>query len=125
MGVRFRSVWSSGFSLAQTSFFFKEGLVLYAIIGGVGKIWFRSVLFLINFQEYCVAYMSLSGCLLLTFLFRASFLSLNGMSLMLSTAAAEGRTSATSSLEWLETEWLEAEWLEKSGWRQSGWREYS
>ena len=93
--VRFRSVWSSGFSLAQTSFFFKEGLALYAITGDDGKIWFSSVLFLINFQcflkilltlfissEYCVANISLSGCLVLTFLFRASFLSLNGMFLM-------------------------------------------
>ena len=53
------------------------------------------MLFFINFQcflkillilfissEYCVANMSLSGCLILTFLFRASFLSLNGISLI-------------------------------------------
>ena len=33
-------------------------------------------------SEYCVANISLSGCLVLTFLFRTSFLLLNGMSLM-------------------------------------------
>ena len=36
--VGFESVWASGFSLARTSFFFKEGLALYAITGGDGKI---------------------------------------------------------------------------------------
>ena len=30
-------VGSSGFSLTQSSFFFKEGLALYAITGGDGK----------------------------------------------------------------------------------------
>ena len=93
--VGFGFVRSSGFSLALTSFFFREGLALYAITGGAGKIWFSSVLFFINFQcflkillilfissEYCVANMSLSGCLILTFFFRASFLSLNGISLI-------------------------------------------
>ena len=95
-GIGFGFVWSSGFSLARTSFFLREGLALYAITGGAGKIWFSSVLFFfINFQcflkillilfissEYCVANMSLSGCLILTSLFRASFLSLNGISLI-------------------------------------------
>ena len=39
---------------------------------------------------------------------------------MLSTAAAEGGTSATSSPEWLETEWLEAEWLGME-WLETEW----
>ena len=47
LGVRFGFVWSSGYSLALTSFFFREGLALYAITGGAGKIWFSSVLFLL------------------------------------------------------------------------------
>ena len=93
--IGFESVWSSGFILARTSFFLREGLALYAITGGDGKIWFSSALFLINVQcfrkiplilfissVHCVTKTSLSCCLVLTFLLRASFLSLNGMSLM-------------------------------------------
>ena len=63
-------------------------MLLQGVLGKSGS----TVLFLINFQcflkifltissEYCVANMSLSG-LILTFLFRASFLSLNEMYLM-------------------------------------------
>ena len=81
--------------MARTSFFLREGLALYAITGGDGKVWFSSALFLINVQcfrkiplilfissVYCMTKTSLSCCLVLTFLLRASFLSLNGMSLM-------------------------------------------
>ena len=42
----------------------------------------KILLILFISSEYCVANISLSGCLVLTFLFRASFLLLNGMSLM-------------------------------------------
>ena len=42
-GIGFRFVWSSGFSLARTSFFLREGLALYAITGGDGKVWLSSV----------------------------------------------------------------------------------
>ena len=91
-GIGFGFVWSSCFSIAWTSFFLREGLALYAITGGDGKMWLSSVLFLISAQcflkiflilssEYCVVKISLLGCLVLTFLVGASFLSLNGMSL--------------------------------------------
>ena len=42
----------------------------------------KILLILFISSEYCVANMSLSGCLILIFLFRASFLSLNGISLI-------------------------------------------
>ena len=93
-GIGFGFVWSSGFSLARTSFFLREGLALYAMTGGDGKMWLSSVLFLMSIQcflkillilfmssEWCVAKISLLGCLVITFLIRASFLSLKGMSL--------------------------------------------
>ena len=78
--------------LGLAFFFLREGLALYAITGGDGKMWLSSV-FLISAQcflkillilfmssEYCVAKISLLGCLVLTFLIRASFLSLKRMS---------------------------------------------
>ena len=80
--------------LLGLAFFLREGLALYAIAGGDGKMWLSSVLFLISAQcflkillilfmssEYCVAKISFLGYLVLTFLVRASCLPLNGMSL--------------------------------------------
>ena len=89
------SVWLSGVSFARTSFFLREGLALYAIMGGEGKMLLNSTLFFISGQcflkipliplissENCVTKTSLLGCCVLAFLFRVSFLCMNGVSLM-------------------------------------------
>ena len=43
-------VWCSGFNLALTSFFLREGFALYAIVGLDGKIRFNKGLFIISVQ---------------------------------------------------------------------------
>ena len=45
---------SMGLSLAQTSLCFREGLFLYAITGGSGKIQLSVLLFWINFQCFLI-----------------------------------------------------------------------
>ena len=50
---------SMDFNLARTSLCFKEGLFLYAITGGSGKIWFSVLLFWINFQCFLSICLSL------------------------------------------------------------------
>ena len=52
-------VSSIGLSLARTSFCFREGLFLYAIMGGSGKIEFSVSLVLINFQCFFIICLSL------------------------------------------------------------------
>ena len=48
-----------GLSLARTSLFFREGLFLYAITGGSGKMELSSLLFLISVQCFLIICLSL------------------------------------------------------------------
>ena len=51
--------FSIGFSLALSSLCFRDGLFLYAITRGSGKIRFNALLFLINFQCSLIICLSL------------------------------------------------------------------
>ena len=53
------SVVSIGFKLARTNLCFQEGLFLYAITGGSGKIWLSVLLFLISFQCFLITCLNL------------------------------------------------------------------
>ena len=92
--VRFGFVWSSGFSLALTSFFYREGLAIYAITGVLGKSGSAVHYFFINFQCFLKILLipfilsvlcSKYECQVVWFglsFFKASFLSLYGISLI-------------------------------------------